>query len=46
MTTQHVQVIRVQGLEKSYKTPNATRWNTPCQGGVRAVAGQTLGVVA
>jgi pimeloyl-ACP methyl ester carboxylesterase len=25
----------VQGLEKSYKTPNATRWNTPCQGGGR-----------
>jgi hypothetical protein len=46
MAAQVAQAIHVQDLEKSYKTPNATRWNTPCQGGVRALAGQTLRVVA
>jgi pimeloyl-ACP methyl ester carboxylesterase len=35
MAAQQAQAIHVQGLEKSYKTPNASRWNTSCQGGGR-----------
>jgi hypothetical protein len=46
MTAQQAQAIHDQGPEKSCKTPNATRWNTPGQGGVMAVAGQTPRVVA
>jgi hypothetical protein len=35
MAAQQAQAIHVQGLEESSKTPNATRWNTACQGGGR-----------